>query len=33
MLEAIIGLIIGLAIGFFAARYMFKKNLKKESTY
>ena len=29
MLYGILGLLIGLVIGFFAARYFFKRNLKK----
>ena len=29
MLYGILGLLIGLVIGFFAARYFFKKNLRK----
>ena len=29
MVNGIIGLVIGLAIGFFASRYLFKRNLKK----
>ena len=29
MLYVVLGLLIGLVIGFFAARYFFKKNLRK----
>ena len=29
MLYGVLGLLIGLVIGFFAARYFFKKNLRK----
>lgn len=29
MLYGVLGLLIGLVIGFFAARYFFKRNLKK----